>query len=384
MDLNDKKKNNYKYIIKAITLLLTSVLIILSCSDGKEFTIDCTLESENYNNKRVYMFRLSDDLTNLILIDSALIKSQKFTFRNRVPKCPEGRYLFIGKEGIDRINHAPVFFIPEKGSIKIVLDKNLYSFVSGTPGNDKLQQLQILEKNLLDKKREYQNETLKNDTLRSDNISFIVIEQIKDQLGNAVYDYLQNIRGTCLYDELFMQYVPYLNREQSIKSRVQAGFRFFEKELADSLFSKIGNKAAVGEPFIDAICITLAGEKIALSEYLGKGKIVLLDFWSSWCKPCIAEIPFLREAYKQYKDKDFEIIGISIDTNRTLWLNAIESHRMDWLQLQAGTGFQSAIPTYGIDAIPQLILIDKDGIVVVKNMRGKDIKTELEKLLKES
>lgn len=114
-----------------------------------------------------------------------------------------------------------------------------------------------------------------------------------------------------------------------------------------------------------------------------KGKYVLVDFWASWCVPCRAENPNLLKAYNQLKDKNFEIVGISLDETKAAWLNAVKHDGMPWIQVSDLKGFKNEVALrYGISAIPQNFLIDPNGLIIAKNLRGEDVDKKLAELIK--
>lgn len=128
-------------------------------------------------------------------------------------------------------------------------------------------------------------------------------------------------------------------------------------------------KIKIGERFPNAKVKDNAGEIKQLSDYVGKGKYVLIDFWASWCGPCRNEMPNVKAAYEKYASKGFEVISISIDKKQKAWRTAIEELGMNWTQVLN----VDAADVYGIYAIPKTFLVDPEGIVVAKDLRSKKL-----------
>ncbi|WP_363439641.1 TlpA disulfide reductase family protein [Chitinophaga ginsengisegetis] len=140
-------------------------------------------------------------------------------------------------------------------------------------------------------------------------------------------------------------------------------------------------KSAIGQPMIDFTQGDVDGKPIHLSDF--KGKYVLLDFWASWCGPCRAENPNVLKAYNKFKDKNFTVLGVSLDDKADKWKEAIKQDGMPWMQVSDLKGFRNEVAQeYGIQAIPSSFLIDPQGIIIAKELRGTALHTKLAEILK--
>jgi peroxiredoxin len=114
-----------------------------------------------------------------------------------------------------------------------------------------------------------------------------------------------------------------------------------------------------------------------------RGKVVLIDFWASWCGPCRKELPNVKRCYEKYKSKGFEILGVSLDKNRDEWIEAISKEGLTWPQVSDLKFWQSeAVQIYAVQSIPYTVLIDKNGIIIATDLRGAELDKKLAEVLK--
>jgi peroxiredoxin len=143
---------------------------------------------------------------------------------------------------------------------------------------------------------------------------------------------------------------------------------------------EIYESVAIGKTAPDFTENNTEGYPVKLSDLYGKSYI-LLDFWASWCPPCRQENPNIVALYNQYKDKGFNILGVSLDKSKERWLKGIHDDNLTWTHVSDIQYWNSAAAKlYGVRAIPSNFLLDKDGVIVGKNLRGEDLKNKLAEL----
>jgi peroxiredoxin len=149
---------------------------------------------------------------------------------------------------------------------------------------------------------------------------------------------------------------------------------------AITVSSKAQLQPNITDPRLDFTLPDVNGDSIRLSSL--KGKVLLLDFWASWCVPCRFSNKGLVKLYSRYKDKGFEIYGVSLDDNKKSWQKAIEKDKVKWMQVNDPMGWYALAATkWGIEAIPTSFLIDKNGNVIAINPEKQELETKLKQLL---
>lgn len=140
---------------------------------------------------------------------------------------------------------------------------------------------------------------------------------------------------------------------------------------------------AIGKPFVEIEVPDAEGNNVKLSDVVKENNYTLLDFWASWCGPCMGEVPHLVEAYKEFGPKGFEIYGVSLDKTKELWLRTIEEREMNWVNVSNLLYWQEpSAALYGVGSIPSNFLIDGEGKIVARNLRGEELAEMLAELLK--
>ncbi|MCW5908630.1 MAG: AhpC/TSA family protein [Chitinophagales bacterium] len=144
-------------------------------------------------------------------------------------------------------------------------------------------------------------------------------------------------------------------------------------------FIAVYKNVKAGDRYADFTLPDTAGKKISLSDF--KGKVVLVEFWASWCYGCIQTNPALVKVYNEFSPKGFEVIGVSLDKDRASWIKAIQKDSLSFTNLSDLKGDQNtAALIYGISAIPDNILIDRNGIVIARNLTAKELTNRLRQL----
>jgi peroxiredoxin len=137
----------------------------------------------------------------------------------------------------------------------------------------------------------------------------------------------------------------------------------------------------IGDLSPEIILKDVDGNAVSLSSL--KGKVVLIDFWASWCGPCKKAIKHLVKIYPSLKTKGFEIYGISIDEDKDDWKKAITANKISWLQVNENGGWNAPVANlWKIDQIPTSYLIDKNGKIIARDLDGRELESKINKLLK--
>ena len=213
------------------------------------------------------------------------------------------------------------------------------------------------------------------------------MEKLGQQLDQQKWEFVKNNIQTPVGFDLAKQYFQdmyvRITPEQitELEGLVNKAWPNTAKAEEFNKMAEVGKRIAMGAKYPDIELTNKEGKKVKLSEYVPEGKYVMLEFWASWCGPCRAEIPHLREVYKEYKDKGFEIVSISIDRKDEDWKKAMKEENMVWTQLNDPGEFNGPVAkVYNVQGVPTCILLDKEGRIFKTDMRGAQLDAVLEEI----
>lgn len=338
-------------------LLLPLTLALVCCAGAPKYRIVADVPDAG---EKLYLF---DGLT---AIDSATKADGKFVFEGDLA---EPLRLTLGDN--PRMPVATVFM--EEGKI-VVGTENGVTVVSGTPAND-------ANTAYMAKLAPLREKLMGGGITEEEEVSLMNAYDAATQ--EAYEQNRNNIFGVALFAEVISRDLE----ADEIDAQI-AGFdqKWQGHKYMDSARKRaeVKRKTAVGELFMDFTLPSAEGSE-RLSDYVGEnGGYVLLDFWASWCQPCMIEVPYLVEAYEKYHDKGFEIFGVSLDTKKEAWLKCIDDRKMDWVHACDLEGWGgSAVALYGVDGIPASFLIGPDGRIVARHLHGNELIDKLHELIME-
>ena len=350
----DKPNNFHKKMEKIFTVLLAAAAMA-GCSTGTKYTIKGSGDAFS-EMSYVLLQTIEDGQRNTI--DSVAIVDNAFAFKGETA-TPSIAYLFFGAEAPEDPTKAmpmmfsvPVFL--EAGDITV--DKSSPEdptpVAKGTGLNDK--QAEFNGK-VVALSKEFQTAAQSGDEQKMNALQ----EQFETMMKETMEANTDNLFGVSMLMQIHYSLEP-----QEIIDAVNKFPAEMQEQLTEiKAHAEAQLKTQPGQPYIDIV------QKV--------------DFWASWCGPCMGEVPFLVDTYAKYHDKGFEIYGVSFDSDRDAWLNAIESKKMTWVHVSDVNGWDNqARNDYAVNGIPANYLIDcATGKIVATALRGEALQAKIAELL---
>ena len=180
----------------------------------------------------------------------------------------------------------------------------------------------------------------------------------------------------------FLMFAACLLLATGCKQKVQVAEKIEVVDSETSAPVDVASATEPGETFVDISLPGPQGQTVWVRDYVGQNKLVLIDFWASWCGPCMREMPTVVKAYERFHAKGLEIVGVSLDKDKASWLAAIEQTGQKWPQMSDLKGWDClGAQFYGIQSIPANVLIDEHGKIVARDLRGDALLEEIESRL---
>ncbi|UII19009.1 TlpA disulfide reductase family protein [Fulvivirga ligni] len=378
--------------MRNIFYLAFGLLVFVCCSENKYeentqakgFVLSGVVGDLNSPSQAYLSYKVNDST----VYDSATIENGRFKFEGEVEE-PVAASIWVrhGDSIPEKSWHRDnISFYLENADMKITSEDSVKKAeVSGSTLNDESIEFYGKLQPMTGKVREISLRLQGKPQDEAYMQSVDTIRQLQRDVDTLLVTFVSSHKNSYMGMLVFNQYQLGYNFDPNVREKE---FNEFDEELRGSQLGQktldkinVAKRSEEGAKVSDFTIENLEGEPFTFSSL--KGDYVLLEFWASWCKPCRAENPNLKKIYSKLQDQNFEIVGISLDESKKPWENAIEKDELPWIHISQLRGFKSDIAKhYGITAIPQNMLVDPEGIIIAKNLRGEDLATRLSEIFK--
>ena len=364
--------------VKKYLLIITIVALFVSCENKNNFNINGTFNG--YENSKLYLIRLVDG--DKIVYDSTNILEGNFAFSGYLD-FPEIFYISIEEQK----SNIPVFVEPSEMKIEIKIDSagKIETIISGSYAqkiydsyNKQMDFFYEIDRNIYE--NIFKEAKAANDEQNlnyADSLFTINDDAKKEFLISYAFNNNNVASAYIIYKNAYFFDLNSLDSITGNFDKSVHGSTYYNK-LTERI--KVLKRVDIGEPIIDFTSNDTSGNPVALSSL--KGKYLLMDFWASWCGPCRRENPNIVSVYNDYKEKKFDVIGISFDNDEEKWKQAIIDDGLAWTHVSDLKRWDcEAKKLYGVRSIPHSILVDPDGNIIAKNLNGEKLREKISELL---
>ncbi len=378
-----KNTSSKKVAIKFTNRKMKKVLIILiianclfSCVPST-YKIKGIVDNSGLNGATVFLKQRLNRVW--ISMDSVVIKNNEFSFKG---KSDTAKIVYLSVENSPKSKFHQALIL-ENGKISVQIDTAGFMVIGGTIHNDSLQQYQQAKFDFY--KRAEKVYQAAEDSLNTPDQQVQLDAQInllnREEVAIDMNYCLSNIKtivGTFIFTNSF--YNMSTAQKEEILNRMGATAKQNDRVKQIMVDTEIEKRVAVGKTFTDFRLPTLSGDSLSLSDLVGKTDYVLIDFWASWCGPCMRSLPGLEKLYNKYKGVKLQVLGVSLDEDKTSWKNIVIGKNLNWKHVSDLKGWKcQAARLYAVNSIPSSVLIDKSGKIVGRNLNAEEIEQILTK-----
>ncbi|MBR5055865.1 MAG: AhpC/TSA family protein [Bacteroidales bacterium] len=371
---------------------LLAALLLTSCSN-QTYTIDGKVEDSSLEGTKVYKIDRFDTAALLDgtvkqedYMDSTVVAGGKFHFEGKTAS-PDYCTLYIPSGDMQKGPFLYATVVIEPGAkLNVEAKADRKSVVTGSSSNDVLQQYEEARDALSDQFMDIYNRLQSSLLSPEDEVELNgQIDKLREEMYDLDFNFVkENINNPGAWAKLYNAAVMASTLEKQKELISGAAGRTLEIEDYKTVAERIATleKTAEGQPFTDFEMDDPDGNKVKLSDWAGKGKYVLVDFWASWCGPCKAEMPNVVKCYHQYKDKGFDIVSVSLDTKKENWVKAIDEWGMPWHHMSDLKGWQcEGADIYAVTGVPHAMLLGPDGTILARGLYGESLYAKLAEVM---
>ncbi len=345
------------------TLVAFCITLFMSCNTTPQYHLKGTLSGQfenDYNGKTVYL--LSKPNSEAVKLDSCVIVNNEFSFVREVKEPNELRWI----EYTDF--YSPLLFIEEEGEINIKIGDNGRT-IGGTAANDSYQQftdslyaLFVDSHIFVEELTKLQNTgELSLDKYKECDMK---MEAYMNMLEDYVLDYITSHIDKPIAKYMVYEDTYFFTHPKKVKDIIDKVIKDSKSPQEEKSISYIDSALAtsVGQQYKNVEGVNIVGEEVSLSNHIGRSKVVLVEFWASWCGPCRDYSPVLKQLLTKYKTTDLRVIGVTLDERKEDWIRATKEDSITWSQI-APLGKIDVGRLYGFRGIPYTMLIDDKGVI---------------------